>query len=94
MRIKVDLHRNVSRFLRHECTNEEVHAFREQLDKVRSDPVSLIENSEAIHDPEASRYILRLFRFKNCIAIFETNRARDLICVRQCRRLPQERPEK
>ncbi|MGB2985028.1 MAG: hypothetical protein WBE26_04020, partial [Phycisphaerae bacterium] len=70
MRIKVELHRNVVRFIRHECTEKERGAFYSQLEKLRSDPVALIENSEAIHDPQASRYMLRLFRFMDCIAIF------------------------
>lgn len=95
MRIKVELHRNVVRFIRHECTEKERGAFYSQLEKLRSDPVALIENSEAIHDPQASRYMLRLFRFMDCIAIFEMNRARDRILVRQCQRVtPKRRRER
>ena len=94
MRIKVELHREVIRLLRHECSEEEVSAFNQGLRRLRSDAVALIENSEAIHDPQVSRYMLRSFRFADCIAIFETNRERDLIRVRQCRRLQPRRQER
>lgn len=87
MRIKVELHREVIWFIRHEAGVTEVRAFYEQLWKVSTDPISLIEHSEAAHQPEKSRYMLRFFRFERCIAIFETNRARDRIRVRECRRL-------
>ena len=91
MRIKVELHREVIWFIRHEATVTEVRAFYEQLWKLSADPVSLIEHSEAAHQPKKSRYMLRFFRFESCIAIFETNRARDRIRVRECQRLlPRE----
>ena len=86
MRIKVELHREVVRFIRHEASAGEVEAFYQQLERLTADPAVLIENSEAIHDPQASRYMLRFFRFMDCMAIVETNRARDRIFVRQCQR--------
>lgn len=92
MRIKVELHRTVLWFLRHEASTGEIEVFYQRLGQLTTDPVALIEHSEAIHDPEASRYMLRFFRFEGCIAVFETNRARDRILVRQCQRLPQQRP--
>ena len=88
MRIKVELQREVVWFLKRECTTEERNAFYQQLEKLRSDPVALIENSEAIHCPQQSRYMLRFFRFERCMAVFEMNRGRDRIRVRQCRRIP------
>lgn len=84
MRIKVELHRDVVWFVKHECSSEERAAFYECLDRVRGDPIG---HSEAIADPRLSRYMLRFFRFERCVAIFETNRARDRIRVRECRRL-------
>ncbi len=90
MRIKVEQHRVIVRFIRHEASEAERYAYYEQLARLRKDAVALIENSEPVHDPEASRYMLRFFRFENCIAIFQTNRARDRIRVRQCQRLPQK----
>lgn len=93
MRIKVELHREVVWHIKHEFTAEERGGFYEQLERLRSDPVALIENSEAIHDPEADRYMLRFFRFRDWIAIFEMNRARDRILVRQCRRLVRKRQQ-
>lgn len=91
MRIKVELHRDARWALKRECTEEERKAFYEQLEKLRSSPVALIENSEPIHDPEASRYMLRFFRFEDWIAIFQTSRLRDRILVRQCQRVPPKR---
>ena len=92
MRIKVGLHREVVRFLKRECTAEERSAFSERLEQLRSSPVALFENSEAIYDPEASRYMLRLFRFKGIIAVFEMSRDRERILVRQCRRIAAQPP--
>ncbi len=90
--LDVQLHRDVEFFLKFRCTKEEANAFFQTLNGVRSSSVEAISHSEAIHDPEASRYMLRFFRFEGCIAVFETNRARDRILVRQCQRLPQQRP--
>ncbi len=91
MRIKVEQHRMVVWFIRHQASEAERYGYYEQLARLRKDAVALIENSEPVHDPIASRYMLRFFRFKNCIAIFETNRARDRISVRVCQRL-REKP--
>lgn len=85
MRIKVELHRDVVWFIRHRCNDDEVKAFYEQLERLRSDP---IESSEAIADPKLSRYMLRLFRFKGNLAIFEFDPGRDRVIIRQCRRIP------
>ena len=84
MRIKVELHREVVWFIRHACSDEEVDAFYEELEKLRSDP---IENSEATADPDLSRYMLRFFRFKQNIAIFQLDPAGERIVIRQCKRL-------
>ena len=87
MRIKVELHRDVVWFVRHQCKESEANAFYTELHELRADPVTLIERSEALHDPKLSRYMLRFFRFAGCLAIFETNRSRTRIRVRQCRRI-------
>ena len=88
MQRKMELHREVAWFVRHQCNDKEVDAFYEALDRVRDDPIGA---SEAMADADLSRYMLRFFRFENCIAIFETNRSRDRLRVRQCRRLPPKR---
>ena len=86
MRIKVELHKNVVRYIRHECTEEEQGAFFGELERLRSDPVTLIENSEAIADPELARYMLRFFRFGENIAIFEYDIGKNRIRVLECRK--------
>lgn len=91
MRIKVELHRQVVRFVRHDANEDEANAFHEALHRLAADPVALIENSEPLNCPGVSRYMLRFFRFGRCIAIFETNRARDRIRVRECQRIPPKR---
>ncbi|MCH7592340.1 MAG: hypothetical protein IH989_06140 [Planctomycetes bacterium] len=93
MRIKVELHREVVGFVRHDADESEIKAFYEALDRLAADPVALIENSEPVRRPGVSRYMLRFFRFGRCIAIFETNRARDRIRVRECQRIPPKRRE-
>ena len=93
MRSKVGLHREAIWFLRHSAKQEEREAFYAQLGRVRQSAPALIENSEAIHDPKLSRYMLRFFRFANCIAVFETNRERTLIRVRACQRASRKRAE-
>jgi hypothetical protein len=84
MHFKVELHRDVVWHIRHRCDRDEVDAFYEGLERLRSDP---IENSEAIADPELSRYMLRFFRFKGNLAIFELDPGRNRVVIRQCRRL-------
>lgn len=91
MRIRVELHREVIWFIRHEADEAEIKAFYEQLERVSADAVAMIENSEPVRSPGMSRYMLRFFRFERCIAVFETDRARDCIRVRECRRVPPKR---
>ena len=91
MRIKVELRREVIWFLRHSANQEEREAFTAQLNRLREDASALIENSEPRRDPKVSRYMLRFFRFANCIAVFETNRERTLIRVRACQRVSRKR---
>ncbi len=86
MRFKVKLHRDVVRFIRHDCSDEEQDAFYQELERVREDP--LFELSEGTYDADLSRYALRFFRFKRNIAIFEFDSSRERIIVRQCRKLP------
>jgi hypothetical protein len=88
MRIKVELGRKVTRYLRWECNDEEQLAFRRGLDRVREDP---IENSEPTRDPKVSRYMLRFFRFDGKMAVFQLSPLGDRIRVLRCRRL-KERP--
>ena len=85
--VKVDLHTDVPRFIRHRCNAEEAVAFYEQLEKVRSEPIA---NSEAIVDTRLSRYILRFFRFRRNIAVFEYAAAGDLIRVLECQKTRQQ----
>jgi hypothetical protein len=88
MRLKVELHRDVVWFLRHRCSEAEVDAFYVHLEIVRTEPIA---NSEAVADPALSRYMLRFFRFADCIAIFQYRPAEDRIIVRQCRRIRPRR---
>ncbi len=82
MRIKVELHRDVVWYIRHRCNRDEARSFYQQLDKVRREPIT---NSEAIADPKVSRYMLRFFRFRQNIAVFEYDIGRDHIRVLECR---------
>lgn len=84
MRIKVDMHKEVARYLRRECREEERTAFYRELDRVREDPIG---NSDPTRDPKISRYMLRFFRFDGNMAIFRLSRLGDRIRVLQCRRL-------
>ncbi len=88
MRIKVELHKEVIRYLRRECDDEERRAFYYELRRVEEDAIG---NSEAISDPTLSRYILRFFRFEGNIAIFQTNRARDRLKVERCQRSTRQK---
>jgi hypothetical protein len=83
MRFKVELHKDVVRFLKRECPVEAVAEFQRALERLRSDPIGL---SEAVSDPKVSRYILRYFRFANYIALFEFDPHKDRIIVRICRK--------
>jgi len=93
MRVKVELDRDVRWFVRRECSQAEQDEFYAALHSVFADSVSMIEHSEAHHDPKFSRYVQRFFRFGDCIAIFETNRERDRAKVRKCQRLQRPRTE-
>ena len=88
MRIKVELHPEVVWFIRHCCNDDEVDAFYEQLERVRSEP---IENSEPMAEPSLSPYMLRFFRFRRNLALFEYDPAKRRIRVLECRRIPPRR---
>ena len=91
MRIKVELDPEVVWFIGHRCGRDEVDAFYEALHRIRTQP---IQNSEAVADPQVSRYILRFFRFGANIALFEYAPAKDRIRVLECRRVtPRRRPK-
>ncbi|HRX85070.1 MAG TPA: hypothetical protein P5572_08635 [Phycisphaerae bacterium] len=86
MRCKVELRDKAASFLRHNCTDAEVNAFYETLQRVRADP---FEYSVALSDPSVSRYMLRCFRFGvTGMAVIQFNPARELVRVIECRRLP------
>jgi len=86
MRFRVELHRDVERFLKERQRKrdyETVSAFYERLDEVREDPVGC---SEAVSDPDLSRYMLRYFRFAGYIALFQIDLAKDRVVIRSCRK--------
>jgi hypothetical protein len=83
MRVKVELHKDVVRFLNHDCSDEDRRAFQDVLDRVRETPVEL---SEAIADPNLSRYMLRFFRFAGYLAVFSFDPAVPRIVVRKCQK--------
>ena len=87
---KVELHRRVQWFLECRCTAAEQDAFFAQLERIIADP---IRNSEHRSDPRLSRYMLRIFRFGGCLAIFEYNAAAERIRVLECRRVRSGPPE-
>jgi len=82
MRIKVELRREVVRYVRHQCSLGERTEFFEQLERIKLDPIT---NSEATVDLELSRYILRFFRFGQKIAVFQFDPANDRVVIRLCR---------
>lgn len=82
MRFKVELDRDVVWFIRKVCGVTARKAFYEKLEMVAAEPIT---NSEAYADPRESRFMLRLFRFANYVAIFGYDPARSLIQVVQCR---------
>ncbi len=90
MRIQVELHKDVVRYIRHQCNREEAQSFYEQLERVRAEPIS---NSEAVAKPELSRYMLRFFRFRKNMAIFEYDVGRDQIRVLECEKPKPPRKE-
>ena len=82
MRFKVELHVSVARFLK-TCDDETVSAFWERVDEVRNDPVG---RSEAVSEPNVSRYMLRYFRFARYLALFQVDPIKGRIVVRSCRK--------
>ena len=78
------MHRDVVWLIRRHCTDQEVDAFYDGLEKLQREP---IENSEATRDPRLSRYMLRFFRFGRNIAVFEYDPGKNRIRVLQCRKL-------
>jgi hypothetical protein len=92
MLVKVDLHEDVVWFIRHRCSKEEQLAFLLALEAVRKEPIA---HSEALADPRLSRYMLRFFRFADCIALFKYDVAGNRIKVMECRRVqPSKRPRR
>ena len=89
MRIKVELRKEVIRFVKRECNDAVRAAFYRELEKVIDDPISC---SEAIFDPQVSRYLLRFFRFNGSLAIFEFNPSKQKIIVRICRKRKPNQP--
>ena len=87
---KVELHRRVQWFVGYRCTTAEQDAFWDRLRRVVADP---LRNSKHRSDPRLSRYMLRMFRFAGCLAIFEYDPATERIRVLECRRLELGPPE-
>jgi hypothetical protein len=86
MRIKVELHPAVVKFIRRDCNERERDAFYEMLERLRQEP---IKNSEFIYDPRLSRHALRFARFGMYMAIFQYDIAKQKIRVRICRKAQQ-----
>ena len=86
--LKVDMHKEVLRFLRHECSAADRESFQKGLEAVRTLP---IESSGPYHDPEIRPHMLRYFRFGQNRAIFEYHPAKDLIVIWECRKRDQQR---
>jgi hypothetical protein len=81
MRIKVELHSDAVWYVRHRCNREEAAAFYDGLERIRVEPIT---HSEPTVRPERSRYMLRFFRFRGKIAVFEYDIGRNLIRVLEC----------
>lgn len=86
MTYRLMLSPRVSEFLRK--NPNEVNAFYRASRKVRR---TVIRDSEFYFAPEISRYMLRFFRFGDCIAICKFVPAQNQIRVLECRRLVQIR---
>ena len=82
MRIEVELHPTVVWFVSRSCRTEDREAFYRELEKVRSEPIA---NSEALHEPRLSRYMLRKFRFGGNIAVFQFDAAKNRMRIVECR---------
>jgi len=89
MRFKVELRREVIRYIKRDCDSAERAAFYRELERVIEDPISC---SEAIFEPEVRRYLLRFFRFDRSMAIFEFDPAKERIIVRVCRKRKPNQP--
>ena len=87
MRFRVELQLSVRWFLKRECSADDRLAFDRMLEKLCDDPIG---NSEPYRDPELSRYMLRFFRFGDCLGVFGFLPAKDLILVVECRRLSKK----
>jgi len=85
MRFKVELRKKAVRFIKHECNAGDRAAFYDELEKLRTDPIS---NSGPVYDPAIKPYMLRQFRFGQCLAIFEVQPAAEKIIVRVCKKKP------
>jgi len=83
VRFKVELRPEVSYFVRRQCNGEERREFYEQIERLQVDP---IEISEAFADPDLSQYVLRYFRFRHYVAVFDLDAYKSRIIVRTCRR--------
>ncbi len=83
MRIKVELFRVVLRYLRHECSTDERALFSEELQRVRDEPIA---RSQAIYDPNISKYMLRFFHFGEHMAMVELDVSLNVMRVVKCRK--------
>jgi len=84
MRIKVELHRDVVWYLKRRCNEKERAEFSAVQERIRSDPITLIDETDAIFEPRLSTHMLRLFRFGNNVAVFRFDPARSKIKILEC----------
>ena len=87
MFFRVELRKDVVRFIRHYCTDKEVDAFYKAIRQISEDPIG---RSEATYKPRLSRYMLHFFRFAENIAVFDLNIAKKRIRVLSCRKTPSK----
>lgn len=88
MLLKIELHRDVIRFIRHDCSEQERTAFYRMVNKLREEP---IRHSEHMSDPRMSRYMLRFSRFGANFAVFQYDLARKRIRIVTCHKAPPRR---
>lgn len=80
---RVEQSRQVTSYLRRECTDQEVDAYYDELKALTRSPIT---RSEPIFDRRIGSRMLRRFRFgADRIAIFEYDPAEDFIHVLTCR---------
>ncbi len=92
MGYKVEVHPDVTWFVKHRCSRQEQRLFYEKLHRLRS---QALRNSEVLADPQLSRYALRCFRFGMNLAVFKFDPGRNQIWILKCQRLkPEHRPGK